>query len=82
MDFSGDNQDWHWISDNTTLTFQNWENLEPDTFSDVCVFARSDSTFGGTGEWLDASCDSVGPAICEADLVSEHMLFKYFSHQA
>ena len=75
MDFTGNNSDWRWISDNTSLTFSNWAPSQPDDGDQNCASAVLPSTnFFPPGSWSDTSCSqgSIVGAICEANRVSEN----------
>ena len=70
-DFSGNDTDFRWISDNSSLTFDNWEASQPDNDAEQCVLVGlSPSEIAATGEWFDFNCGFNNPAVCEADRVS------------
>ena len=71
MDFSGNNMDFRWISDNASLTFDNWAPSQPDLDFQECGAALlSANVLGNPAEWVDESCVGHLRAFCEADRVS------------
>ena len=76
VDFSGNRTDWHWISDNTTLTFDNWQNGEPkNNPTRNCVRVRLATANSGrpAGAWFVSGCTSNAATFCDTDLVSESL---------
>ena len=73
-DFTGDNSDYRWISNNATLTSSNWVPGQPDANDQRCVYVvfPNNNNFGAPGQWRDNVCeDDEHHAICETQRVSE-----------
>ena len=76
-DFSNTNSDWRWVSDNTTLTFTNWQDGNPNQ-DGVCV-ALPLNTFqaGPIGRWFTADCRDNHDVLCETDRVNANIIYTY-----
>ena len=71
MDTTG-NRDWHWIVDNSSLTFNSWASGQPQTNANTCVVANIKTSLGNPpGKWFVSPCASNRRFICERDRVSE-----------
>ena len=70
MDITG-SRDWHWISDNSSLTYTNWGTGQPENNTKACVFVNIKPNLGNApGEWSVTSCLTSFRIICESERVS------------
>ena len=66
---SGAGSDFRWVSDNTTVTFTNWQGGSPNT-NGMCVALPVKTPAGDVGVWISADCLVNVDVLCEANRVN------------